>query len=44
MSDLAIALCRVSSTEQLDNNSLNRQHEAVFNASKELGVEIIKWW
>lgn len=42
--DLAIALCRVSSTEQLENNSLNRQHETVLNASKDLGVEIIKWW
>lgn len=44
MSDLAIALCRVSSSEQLENNSLNRQREAVLKSSKELGVEIVKWW
>ena len=44
MSDQAIALCRVSSSEQLENNSLNRQREAVLKASKELGVEIVEWW
>lgn len=44
MSHLAIALCRVSSTEQLENNSLNRQQEAVIKAAKELGVEIIRTW
>lgn len=40
----AIALCRVSSAEQLENNSLNRQREAVLKTSRELGVEIVKWW
>ena len=44
MNHLAIALCRVSSAEQLENNSLNRQQEAVIKAAKELGVEIIKTW
>lgn len=36
----AVALCRVSSTEQLENNSLNRQRDAVLKAAKELNVEI----
>lgn len=40
MSDLAITNCRVSSAEQLENNSLNRQQEAVLKAAKELGVTI----
>lgn len=40
----AIALCRVSSSEQLENNSLNRQEEAVLKCAKEKGVEIIRWW
>ena len=44
MSDLAIALCRVSTAEQLENNSLNRQEEAVLRCAKEKGVEIIRWW
>lgn len=44
MSDLAIALCRVSTAEQLVNNSLNRQDEAVENCAKILGVEIVKKW
>lgn len=44
MSDLAIALCRVSTPEQLQNNSLNRQDEAVERCAKELGVEIIRKW
>lgn len=44
MNKLAIALCRVSSAEQLENNSLNRQQEAVIKAAKELGVEIIRTW
>lgn len=44
MTDLAIALCRVSSAEQLENNSLNCQQEAVFKAAENLGVEIIKTW
>ncbi|MDB5170171.1 MAG: hypothetical protein JWN82_567 [Candidatus Saccharibacteria bacterium] len=44
--ELAIALCRVSSIEQLENNSLNRQEEAVLTAAKELGVKIPDdaWW
>ena len=37
---LAIALCRVSSTEQLENNSLNRQGDAVLKAAEELEVTI----
>lgn len=43
---LAIANCRVSSTEQLENNSLNRQEQAVIKAAKELGVVIPDdgWW
>ena len=40
MSDLAITTCRVSSTEQLENNSLTRQQEAVLKCAKELGVII----
>lgn len=44
MSDLAIALCRVSSTEQLENNSLNRQQEAVERCASDKGLEIVKWW
>jgi DNA invertase Pin-like site-specific DNA recombinase len=43
---LAIALCRVSSTEQLENNSLNRQRDAVLKAASLLGVSIpdAYWW
>lgn len=43
---LAIALCRVSSIEQLTNNSLNRQRDAVVNAAKDLDVLIPDdgWW
>lgn len=44
MSDLAIALCRVSSNEQLENNSLNRQEETVLRCAKEKDVEIVRWW
>lgn len=40
MPDLAITTCRVSSTEQLENNSLTRQQEAVLRCAKELGVII----
>lgn len=42
----AIALCRVSSVEQLENNSLTRQQEAVIKAAKELEVIIPSdgWW
>ncbi|MBH2007290.1 recombinase family protein [Candidatus Saccharibacteria bacterium] len=46
MNALAIASCRVSSTEQLENNSLNRQRDAVLKAAQELGVTIPEdgWW
>lgn len=37
---LAIATCRVSSIEQLESNSLNRQTESVMEAAKYLGVTI----
>ncbi|NCU38346.1 recombinase family protein [Candidatus Saccharibacteria bacterium] len=42
--DLAIASCRVSSTEQLDNNSLGRQAASVQKAAEELGVPIVRQW
>lgn len=37
---LAITTCRVSSSEQLENNSLNRQQREVVDAAKKLGVHI----
>ncbi len=42
----AIALCRVSSLEQLENNSLNRQKESVLKATSKLDVTIPDdgWW
>ncbi len=42
----AIVNCRVSSVEQLQNNSLNRQREAVLKAAQELEVSIPDdgWW
>ncbi len=42
----AIANCRVSSDEQLKNNSLNRQRDAVLNAANRLKVTIREdgWW
>lgn len=42
----AIAVCRVSSIEQLENNSLNRQRESVVKAAEELGATIPEdcWW
>ena len=42
----AIAVCRVSTHEQLQNNSLNRQQEIVLKAAKELQVVIPQdgWW
>lgn len=42
----AIAICRVSTAEQLKNNSLNRQKESVLRAAKALDVEIPSdgWW
>lgn len=41
---LAIALCRVSSDEQLKNNSLNRQSQAVQRIAEEYGLDIIRTW
>ena len=43
---LAIASCRVSSIEQLESNSLNRQKEAVLKAAEHLGATIPEdgWW
>lgn len=43
---LAIANCRVSSDEQLKNNSLSRQKKAVITAAAKLGVHIPDdgWW
>ncbi len=43
---LAIALCRVSTAEQLENNSLNRQRDAVLKAAEQLSVTIPDdgWW
>lgn len=42
----ALALCRVSSLEQLENNSLNRQRDAVLKAANELNATIPDngWW
>ncbi len=40
MNYLAITNCRVSTAEQLENNSLNRQQEAVLKCAQELGVTI----
>lgn len=46
MQYLAIASCRVSSDEQLLNNSLSRQRDAVIQAAKDLDVIIPEdgWW
>jgi DNA invertase Pin-like site-specific DNA recombinase len=44
MPDLAIAICRVSTPEQRENNSLNRQEVSVRKAADLLGVEVVKWW
>ncbi|HSW37473.1 MAG TPA: recombinase family protein [Candidatus Saccharimonadales bacterium] len=41
---LAIANCRVSSFEQLQNNSLSRQKTSVEAFADELGAEIIRTW
>ena len=43
---LAIASCRVSSDEQLKNNSHNRQRDSVIAAAERLGVAIAEngWW
>lgn len=42
----ALALCRVSTIEQLENNSLNRQRDAVLKAAEDLNVIIPDdgWW
>ncbi|HEX8182604.1 MAG TPA: hypothetical protein VF575_03300 [Candidatus Saccharimonadales bacterium] len=42
--EFSISSCRVSTPEQLENNSLTRQHENVLRASDELGAPIIKYW
>lgn len=44
MKNQAIALCRVSTHEQLENNSLSRQQEAVERCAKDKGVEIVRYW
>jgi DNA invertase Pin-like site-specific DNA recombinase len=41
---LAIANCRVSSIEQLLNNSLPRQELSVYAAAEKLGAEIVHVW
>lgn len=41
---LAIANYRVSSDDQLLNNSLARQEQSVQKAALELGAEIVKYW
>lgn len=41
---LAIANYRVSSDEQLLNNSLARQEQSVLKAANELGAEIVQTW
>lgn len=46
MKKLAIALCRVSTAEQKESNSLNRQEQNVLKTVEELDVEILDdgWW
>jgi DNA invertase Pin-like site-specific DNA recombinase len=41
---LAIANCRVSSNEQLQNNSLARQEKSVYGAAARLNAEIVQVW
>lgn len=43
---LAIALSRVSSEEQIKNNSIKRQNQSIINGAERLGVKIPKdgWW
>lgn len=41
---IAISNCRVSSDEQLQNNSLNRQKQSVEAAAKRLDAEIVRSW
>lgn len=40
----AIANCRVSSTEQLKNNSLHRQNDSVRHFAEKLDVKLVKVW
>lgn len=40
----SIASCRVSSPEQLENNSLSRQQDNVERVAEELDAPIIKYW
>ncbi len=40
----AIALCRVSSVEQLKNNSLNTQDRKVRELARDYGAKIVKVW
>lgn len=42
----AVAFCRVSSLEQLQNGSLTHQEKMVFRAADQLGVDLPKeyWW
>jgi DNA invertase Pin-like site-specific DNA recombinase len=42
--NLAVAMCRVSTAEQRDSNSLNRQESNIRKAAEDLNVEIIKIW
>ena len=42
--EFSIASCRVSSAEQLENNSLSRQESNVLRASDELNAPVIKYW
>ncbi len=42
--DEAIGNCRVSSDEQLKNNSLSRQAAAVMKMADKLGVKLVKMW
>lgn len=42
--DKAIALCRVSTDEQLKNNSISRQQEAVRKTAEKHNLEIIRMW
>ena len=41
---LAIASCRVSTPEQLNNNSLPRQQASVLKAAEDLDVPIVRYW
>lgn len=41
---LAIASCRVSSEEQLKNNSLSRQEQAVEEAATKLNANLVRIW